>query len=256
MRERGKEIMKCSLEQLGLSSAEISMYQAALTLGPRPASVIAKSVGLQRTRAYDVLQSLENRGLVERVEKNRVRYFSPKSPERVLSLLDERRSLMAEQMRDFKSALPDLLGNIAEQSIECDVRRFRGAREVKDALTNLITENDQAIYSIGDLELALRQSIGLSHWAGEFSNMRIHNQIQLNLACNGSPDILVESALLRKTLFNPSIPTNSLAIFGSDQLICLSLDGSLSGTTVSSKFIVSLLRSMHDAWLASTERVQ
>jgi predicted transcriptional regulator len=256
MKERGKEIMKSSLEQLGLSQAEISMYQAALTLGPRPASVIAKTVGLQRTRAYDVLQSLENRGLVERIEKNKVRYFSPKSPARVLSLLDERRNLVAEQMKDFKSALPDLLGNLSEQTIDCDVRRFRGVREVKDALTNLIEDNEDAVYCIGDIEQGLRQCIGMSHWAKEFTNLRLKNRTQLNLACNGAPNILVENNLLRRTLYNPTIPTDMIAVFSTDQLICLSLDQSPSGTAISSKFVVCLLKSMHDAWAASTANVQ
>lgn len=256
MRERGREIMKCSLEKLGLTQTEISAYQTALTLGARPASVIAKTMGLQRTRAYDVLQALENRGLVERVEKNKVRYFSPKSPEKVLALLDEQRNLVTEQMDNFKSALPDLLGSICEDNIGCDVRRFRGAREIKDSLTALLEESDSIIYSIGDIELALRQSIGLSHWAKEFSKLRISNKIQLNLACNGAPDIISEFSLYRKTLFNPCIPRDTLAIFGSDQLVCLSLGNNSSGTAIESKFVVGILRSMHDAWLATTERAQ
>ena len=256
MRERGKEIMKCSLERLGLTQTEITTYQTALSLGARPASVIAKTMGLQRTRAYDVLQSLENRGLVERVEKNRVRYFSPKSPEKVLALLDEQRNLVTEQMHSFKSALPDLLGGICEDNIECDVRRFRGAREIKDALTGLLEDAEGIVYSIGDVELALRQSIGLSHWAKEFTKLRVGKKIQLNLACNGAPDILNEFELCRKTLFNPCIPRDMLALFGSDELICLSLSNNSSGTAVSSKFVVGILKAMHDAWLATTEKVQ
>jgi len=254
MSERGREIMKCSLEHLGLSPTEISIYQSALVLGPRPASVFAKSAGLQRTRAYDVLHSLENRGLVERIQKNRIRYFAPRSPEKVLTLLDKQRNLMEEQMRSFRSALPDLVENLTEHSVDCDVRKFRGNREVKEALIELIEENGQTIYSIGDIDLALSQSPGLAAWGKIFTNMRVRSDVKLHLACYGSPSIITDEKLLRKTIFNPSIPSETLAIFGANQLLCLSLGNNASGASIGSKFIVTLLKSIHQAWLSTTEQ--
>jgi len=46
------------LEKLGLSAFESEVFLALYTLGSKPASVIAKEIGKERTHTYKVIQKL------------------------------------------------------------------------------------------------------------------------------------------------------------------------------------------------------
>ena len=95
----GVEVLTAALESLGLNPREISAYQTSLSLGPKPASVIAKVSGLNRAHTYEVLTSLKSKGLVEEVTKNSVKHFSSIPPEAVLKQLDTKTTELASTKR-------------------------------------------------------------------------------------------------------------------------------------------------------------
>ena len=213
MNLQNTDVIKNSLEQLGLSAAEISLYQASLRLGAKPASILARTVGLQRTRAYDVLHHLESRGLMERIERNKIRYFSASSPERVLALLDQRQNAFQEQIQSFKSILPQLLNAKGEEYFNLEVRRYRGAREIKDLLSHFIDKTPTTVCAIGDIENALQKRTEFSRWVSQLAEKRIKKNIRLKVLAHGETAVLREDTLLKCTVFSPSIPANTFLLF-------------------------------------------
>jgi len=78
------------LQQLGFSEYEARAYVALLRQSPQNGYELAKNSGLPRANVYGVLEKLEERGAVVRLETtNSVRYV-PISPEELLQRLETR----------------------------------------------------------------------------------------------------------------------------------------------------------------------
>lgn len=90
-----------SFHDLGLSSYEQKVYVALLELHAGDAEAISGASDVPMGRIYDVLGTLESRGLIERKPESRPRIYSPVDPETVIErLLAERtRELEVEQTR-------------------------------------------------------------------------------------------------------------------------------------------------------------
>lgn len=75
------------LEEAGLNKYESSTYQALVKLGTTTASRITKDSGVPHSRIYDILDSLEHKGLVK-VLPDKTKRFSATSPENLLKLIE------------------------------------------------------------------------------------------------------------------------------------------------------------------------
>lgn len=80
------EYMKSILKNLGLSINEISVYEALIKLkGSSSAGEIIKITDLHRNIVYDALNHLENKNLLQIIEKNKKKFFTLKNPEHLIS---------------------------------------------------------------------------------------------------------------------------------------------------------------------------
>lgn len=78
--------MKSILKNLGLSVNEISIYEALVKLkGSSSAGEIIKITDLHRNIVYDALNHLENKNLLQIIEKNKKKFFTLKNPEHLIS---------------------------------------------------------------------------------------------------------------------------------------------------------------------------
>lgn len=78
--------MKSILKNLGLSVNEIAVYEALVKLkGSSSAGEIIKITDLHRNIVYDALSHLENKNLLQTIEKNKKKFFSLKNPEHLIS---------------------------------------------------------------------------------------------------------------------------------------------------------------------------
>ena len=91
-----KELLK-KLEELGLSEKEARVYIALLPHQDIGSSKLIRATGLHGQFVYDALARLEALGLAKHVIQNGRKKFSAGSPERILSLVEEKR-LSAQQV--------------------------------------------------------------------------------------------------------------------------------------------------------------
>lgn len=73
--------LKEVLANIGLEEKEVSIYLAALELGPSPASEIAEKAKINRVSSYDIFEKLIQRGLISTYTQNNVRYFAATDPD-------------------------------------------------------------------------------------------------------------------------------------------------------------------------------
>ena len=68
------------LRKLGLKEKEVRIYLAGLELGPNTVQNIAQKAGVTRPTCYEIIQSLEERGLFSQEQRGKKRYFAAQSP--------------------------------------------------------------------------------------------------------------------------------------------------------------------------------
>lgn len=90
------------LENLGFTREEAKVYLAILGLGESGVSGIAKRAGVHRVSCYHTLDKLVERGIISSYVKNKVKFFSVKNPEIIVTQLEEKlnraRGLLPELM--------------------------------------------------------------------------------------------------------------------------------------------------------------
>ena len=97
------------LERIGLTKSEIAVYLALLKLGQTTAGPIVDEARVTRSKIYDILERLKNKGLVSYITKQSTKYFSAADPHTILHYLDEKESEIKEEKSSVLKILPQLL---------------------------------------------------------------------------------------------------------------------------------------------------
>ena len=88
---------------------ESATYLASLELGvPSPASTIAKKANINRTTAYDILESLEKKGILVSYVKRGNRYYEALPPTKFVAYLKEQSEKYARLAVEADALLPEL----------------------------------------------------------------------------------------------------------------------------------------------------
>ncbi len=92
-----------TLKLLGLSDKEVKIYLANLRLGSSLVQKIANFANLNRTSAYDLLSSLEQKGFATHTISSGKKYYQAIQPKNIISLLKERESLVKDILPELNS---------------------------------------------------------------------------------------------------------------------------------------------------------
>ncbi|MEI7511679.1 MAG: helix-turn-helix domain-containing protein [Candidatus Peregrinibacteria bacterium] len=142
--------LKKTLQGVGLSEKESTVYLATLEKGIAPASSIAEEAGMNRITAYGVLQKLLEDGLVSVSEKAGVQQFSALPPEQFLLTIQKR-------TKDFSEIVPMLKSMAGLQELRPRVRFFEGLEGAKKGYAETLSATTEI------LSIANSQNIRL-HW--------------------------------------------------------------------------------------------
>ena len=94
-------------EDVGLTHNEVLVWKALLKLGSSTAGPLTRESGLHRSRVYEAVERLVDKGLVGwRVESNRKKFYA-QNPEVVLEYLHEKEKKVAEQIPFLKALQSD-----------------------------------------------------------------------------------------------------------------------------------------------------
>ena len=96
------------LKKVGLSDKEINVYLTLLRSGSATAGELSKITKLHRTHVYDLLDSLEKKGLVGFIIKERRKYFQCSPPEKFLQLLKDKQ----EELKKSEKGIISLIGQL------------------------------------------------------------------------------------------------------------------------------------------------
>lgn len=114
------------LRNLGLTEKEAAVYVAALQLGPVSAHEIADRALVNRATTYLMIESLERRGLVSSIQKDKKRIYLAETPERLMALLQLQKKELEEQESEMVKLLPKLNALYNQFGEKPEVRYFEG----------------------------------------------------------------------------------------------------------------------------------
>lgn len=115
------------LEEVGLSEGEIKVYLALLKLGSSPVSKIKEESQLHRTTIYDFVEKLLNKGLINYVIRNNVKYYNATDPEKIVEFLKEK-------LNRINKILPELKQLKQFQKEEIKVEVYKGTEGLKTVM--------------------------------------------------------------------------------------------------------------------------
>jgi sugar-specific transcriptional regulator TrmB len=163
------------LEEIGLAPSEIAVYTAMLKTGSVKVGVLIKEVALHRSRVYEAINRLIEKGLVSYVIKNNIKFFQASEPERLLSYIEEQKEKLTSKEEIIKKILPELrkqtsLMPQAEAHVLYGKEGFKTMR--KDVL-----KQKQPLYLIG----AIGKEDKLEYFFQNFDKLRVKSKIKMKV---------------------------------------------------------------------------
>lgn len=132
-----------SLQALGLTKTETTIYLFLLENGVSTPAQIAKGTGILRTNGYHILQSLEAQGLIEPQAKSKRRSYLARDPQALFQTIDAKREAISR-------ILPDLRGLYTTQKNKPKIQFYDGREQVKEVYLRSLEAKE--IYATGSIK--------------------------------------------------------------------------------------------------------
>lgn len=133
------------LTQIGLEEKEAKVYLSLLELGSQPVSTIAKKAGIPRTTAYEILDRLMQKGLINRFEKAKVTYFTAQEPQALFRYLSSKRTDIESQEKFLEGEISKLYEIDSKTSIKPRVAFFEGLEGIKAVYEDTLTADGEIL---------------------------------------------------------------------------------------------------------------
>lgn len=118
--------VELELRKLGLTEKEVRVYLAGLELGPSSILKIAQITKIPRPTLYEVIKSLEKKGLFSETKQKRKRYFAAQSPEKILRILKIKKREIEEKEREFIRIIATLESKYSKEKREIKIFKGKG----------------------------------------------------------------------------------------------------------------------------------
>lgn len=175
------------LEELGFTKGEIKVYFALLDIGNTTSGPIISKSKVARSKVYEILEKLEEKGLVTESIKENTRYFQASSPKRILDYIKEKEKKLKEKENNFRDLLPHLIEKQRIIPEKQEVKIYVG-------IEGQITFYKEMLEKLNKGDEYLVVTMGNEQWNNENYNLFIKNLHQKR----------IEKGLHVKVLFNSS----------------------------------------------------
>jgi len=189
------------LQNIGFKEEEAKVYLAGLELGNKPASVIAKRAGLERTHAYNILNRLTKRGLATKREMASVTHFQVVEPDMLANYLGKQMETLAQKEKKLQELLPQFHSHQNPSAEKSKVSFYEGLEGIKELYKDTYTTKDDTIYGFGD---ATTMKATLGDYVDFQATDRLKHGLKANFILADTRDNIKEDKkFLRELRFTP-----------------------------------------------------
>lgn len=196
------------LEEIGLTKSEITVYTTLLRVGSIKVGKLMKEIELHRSRVYEAINRLTDKGLVSYVIKNNVKFFEASDPEKLLTYIEEQKEKLTEKEKSIKKIIPDLRKQISPLMPHAEAHVFAGKEGFKTVRKDVLRQGKD-LYLIGAVG---KEGKFLKYFFPNFNKLRIKNKIKWNVLYDyeikGKPITklkLMETKFLPKEYSSPAV---------------------------------------------------
>lgn len=163
------------LKNLDFKPEEISLYLSMLATGPSRASFLAKQTNLSRPSVYSFLESLVNKGIASKSERNGVFLFNAEHPNKLNFLFDQKIQNLQSSKEEYSRLLPQLETSNSLSLVPPKFRIFDGQIGLQSALKEILWHSNIVTLSFWPVKdmVAILGDEFLSY----FHRQRIENNI-------------------------------------------------------------------------------
>jgi len=122
------------LENIGLTKGEIKVYLTLLKVGETTTGKIIEKSGVSSGKTYEILDKLQQKGLVTHIVKEKTKYFQATSPKKLLEYVDEKKSQIEKKKKDVENILPQLISLHKLEKKEYSAVIYKGIQGLRTAL--------------------------------------------------------------------------------------------------------------------------
>ncbi len=127
-----------ALKDIGFTIGESKIYLNLLKIGESKVGPIIDSSGVSRSKVYDILERLVKKGVVSRLEKNKVLYYQALSPNHILKFLKEKEEQIKLEQKKIMELIPQLTSLSSKKDI--DIKVYEGIEGFKAVIERTIQE--------------------------------------------------------------------------------------------------------------------
>lgn len=213
-----------TLTSLGLTKGESQIYLALLKLGNTTTGSIIHESKVSRSKVYEVLERLKQKGLVTEMIKANIRYFEATSPSRIIDYLKSQEQDLRKKREEAEKILPVLKKIQSSHREKQEAKIYTGIEGWKtlyDEILNTLTKKDEYLaFGIGPEEMQNEQ---IKLFIRKFHLKRAEKKIPARILMQSSAKLNMsyfsDLSYYKFRFINISFPTN-IAICN-DQVITL-----------------------------------
>lgn len=161
-----------TLKKIGFSDKEAQVYLQLIHLGPQSASVLSRHTKINRTTIYDILESLQERGIAQSIKKSGSTLFSALHPSELIRFLEREKTEMIRkierQQETVEKALPELISLEGNKTSKPKVTFYEGEKGVREAYEDTLNSENE-ILAYANVE---EMHKGLPHFFPEYYHRR------------------------------------------------------------------------------------
>ncbi len=167
------------LQKIGLGQKEATVYLKLLECGPLSIRRLAELSNLNRGTVYDLLKSLEEKELVAYFHKDTKQKFTAESPERLISVLNEREKKLADTKEKAQDLIPQLKSLQEKEGSLPTSKYYEGGKGIKVILSDLLItmtasqEQEYYVYSAKEVSDDIKKAFP------DFTKERIKKKIKV-----------------------------------------------------------------------------
>lgn len=182
------------LSQIGLSKGEIKVYISLIKLGETTISPIVSDSKVTKSKVYDILERLIDRGLVGYMIKDSVKHFTANNPKMILEYADKK----LDEINKTKQQLDQLVKELLTQRNSSTQNRiaelyygFHGLKSIREELRDSM-KTGETMLILGAPKIANDK---WENWLLDFHKERINKKIGVKIIYNSD---VREYGVLRK----------------------------------------------------------
>jgi sugar-specific transcriptional regulator TrmB len=171
------------LSQIGLSRGEINVYLALIRLGETTISPIVSESKVTKSKVYDILERLIDKGLVGYLIKDRIKHFTANNPKMILEYTDKK----LDEINKTKQQLSKLVDELVIQRNSSTQNRiaevyygFHGLKSIREELRDSMNAGETMLI-LGAPKIANDK---WENWLLDFHKQSIRKKISVKMIYN------------------------------------------------------------------------